>query len=82
MQCRGDGSTDSLLGILELVLDIGSGGYDGYAVFGISYYLLTGTLYSGRHGGAKEKAGDGAEGRRCGELYGLRGCDGSASRRP
>lgn len=42
--------TDSLLGITpEFVLDIRSGRYDGYAIFGISYYLLAGTLDGGRH---------------------------------
>jgi hypothetical protein len=46
-------NTNTLLRIPKPVLDVGGGGYDGYTVFGISYYLLAETLYGGRHGKAR-----------------------------
>lgn len=48
--------TDSFLGILEPVLDVASGGYDRYAVFGIGYDLFADTLHSGGHGTVRPKA--------------------------
>lgn len=51
--------TDTLLGVSDVFLEVGGGGYDGYAVFWIANDLLTDTFRSGRHAEDGEKGGGG-----------------------